>query len=74
MLCLRHFENLDERLDCCWKCLSEERDPKDASRGSWWWCAYCKCAIPDPAPYKAGTCLICGEKLRREDRGLGQAA
>jgi hypothetical protein len=35
-----HAEPLLAGLNYCWKCLAQERDPKDTSQASLWWHSY----------------------------------
>jgi hypothetical protein len=50
----------DLTLGYCWKCLAEERDPRNVSMGSLWWSTgfLCRCVHPD---LRGNWCVACGQ-------------
>ena len=70
--CVKHGYLLDQNLNCCWRCVSRERDPPDQG-ASWWWITElrCHCQWPCPSP-QYDYCMHCG--LRMRELGVGRAA
>ena len=64
-LCTRHFERMDESLQCCWKCIAQERDPPLSLGPSDWWHRryYCRCPQPHWSETLHSCCTRCGLPL-----------
>ena len=63
-MCQRHDARSDDKLACCWKCVSQERDPPLWRKSSWWLTPRpkCRCFRPQPS-IDFELCIICGLPL-----------
>lgn len=72
-LCAMHHYPLDERLGCCWRCLSAQRDPAIFRPELWWISPRRRCRCPRPVPSPGfDRCLQCGFDL--PELKVGRAA